>query len=171
MFAEEFWDGYQASQSKISRNQINRDRLGAQNRFVATYFCENPMYDDRKFQGSFPNEPKIIHTNCSKVTDHSSYFQQNSSCAVTLDSFPLTKCTSSIRQLAYGVNPDALDEYLQMNATTIREYLQKICEVIMDLYGKYFLRKPTVTDIEKLYVHHYENREFPGMIKSIDCTD
>ncbi|GJV41651.1 reverse transcriptase domain-containing protein [Tanacetum coccineum] len=30
------------------------------------------------------------------------------------------KCTFAIRQMAYGAVPDALDEYLQMGATTAR---------------------------------------------------
>nr|GEV44097.1 hypothetical protein [Tanacetum cinerariifolium] len=34
-----------------------------------------------------------------------------------------------------------------------------------------FLRKPTVTDIEKLYRHHKEKHGFSGMLGSLDCTD
>lgn len=41
----------------------------------------------------------------------------------------------------------------------------------MELYGEEFLRKPTVTDIEKLYAHHYKKHGFPRMIENIDCTD
>ncbi|GJY67992.1 gag-pol polyprotein [Tanacetum coccineum] len=43
--------------------------------------------------------------------------------------------------------------------------------VIMNLYGEEFLRKPTYTDIEKLYAYHNEKHGFPGMLRSIDCTD
>ncbi|GKD96791.1 ALP1-like protein [Tanacetum coccineum] len=56
--------------------------------------------------------------------------------------------TSTIRQMTYGVVPDALDEYLQMGATTT----------------------PTYTDIEKLWARHDEKHGFLGMIGSIDCT-
>ncbi|GJY27837.1 RNA-directed DNA polymerase, eukaryota, reverse transcriptase zinc-binding domain protein [Tanacetum coccineum] len=42
---------------------------------------------------------------------------------------------------------------------------------IMDLYGEEFLRKPTYTDMEKLYAHHEEKHGFPGMAGNIDCTD
>ncbi|GJZ63336.1 ALP1-like protein [Tanacetum coccineum] len=81
------------------------------------------------------------------------------------------KCTSAIRQLAYGCVPDSLDEYLQMGATTACKCLENFCKVIMNLYGEEFLRKPTYTDIEKLYVYHNEKHEFPGMLGSIYCTD
>ncbi|GKD96510.1 ALP1-like protein isoform X1, partial [Tanacetum coccineum] len=34
-----------------------------------------------------------------------------------------------------------------------------------------YLRKPTVTDTEKLYWHHEEKNGFPGMLGSLDCMD
>nr|GEV25305.1 hypothetical protein [Tanacetum cinerariifolium] len=37
--------------------------------------------------------------------------------------------------MAYGAVPDALDEYLQMGATTARTSLQMFCKVVMELYG------------------------------------
>ncbi|GJZ05739.1 putative reverse transcriptase domain-containing protein [Tanacetum coccineum] len=73
------------------------------------------------------------------------------------------KCTSAIRQMAYGAVPDSLDEYLQMGATTARNSFRIFCKVIMNLYGEEFLRKPTYTDIEKLYAYHNEKHGFPGM--------
>ncbi|GKD26247.1 putative nuclease HARBI1 [Tanacetum coccineum] len=44
------------------------------------------------------------------------------------------------------------------------------CKAIMELYGEEFLRKPTYTDMEKLYAYHDEKHGFPGMLGSIDCT-
>ena len=40
---------------------------------------------------------------------------------------PLQKCTSAIRQLAYGVVPDTCDEYLKMSERTSRECLEHFC--------------------------------------------
>ncbi|GJS82237.1 ALP1-like protein [Tanacetum coccineum] len=73
--------------------------------------------------------------------------------------------------MAYGAVPDALDEYLQMSATTASKCLQMFCKAIMELYGEEFLRKPTYTDMKKLYANQEEKHGFPGMIGSIDCTD
>ncbi|GKB84661.1 hypothetical protein Tco_0956933 [Tanacetum coccineum] len=67
-----------------------------------------------------------------------------------------------LRQLAYGCVPDSLDEYLQMGATTARDSLRIFCKVIMNLYGEEILRKPTYTDMEKLYAYHDESSWFPG---------
>nr|GEU29624.1 hypothetical protein [Tanacetum cinerariifolium] len=49
--------------------------------------------------------------------------------------------------------------------------LDHFCEAVMKIYGPGFLRKPTVTDIEKLYRHHEEKHEFSKMLGSLDCTD
>ena len=46
MFAEECWEAYQASQPKLTRNQISRDCLGAHNRLVSAYFCNHSRYID-----------------------------------------------------------------------------------------------------------------------------
>ncbi|GJU55553.1 ALP1-like protein [Tanacetum coccineum] len=78
------------------------------------------------------------------------------------------KCTSAIRQMAYGVVPRALDEYLQMGATTTRDCLVFFCKAIMELYGEEFLHKPTYNDIENLYARHDEKHGYPGMIGSIN---
>ncbi|GJV62449.1 ALP1-like protein [Tanacetum coccineum] len=81
------------------------------------------------------------------------------------------KCTFAIRQMAYGAVPDALDEYLQMGATTSRKSLQMFCKAITELYGEEFLRKLTYTDMEKLYAHHDEKHGFPRMLGSIDSSN
>ncbi|GJY43947.1 ALP1-like protein [Tanacetum coccineum] len=57
-----------------------------------------------------------------------------------------------------------------MGATTARKCLKNFCKVIMNIYGDEFLRKPTYTDMEKLYAYHNEKHGFPEMLGSIDCT-
>ncbi|GJY83118.1 ALP1-like protein, partial [Tanacetum coccineum] len=85
--------------------------------------------------------------------------------------FGLLKCTSTIRQLAYDVHADFLDEYMQISERTSRMALDHFCQAVMEIYGPEFLRKPTVTDIEKLYRHHQEKHGFTRMLRSLDCTD
>ncbi|GKE30216.1 WAT1-related protein isoform X1, partial [Tanacetum coccineum] len=72
----------------------------------------------------------------------------------------LVKCTSAIRQLAYDAIPDSLDEYLQIGDKTSRDCLMAFCNGVMELYGEEFLRKPTQTDVEKLYAFNEENMGF-----------
>nr|GEW15271.1 hypothetical protein [Tanacetum cinerariifolium] len=76
------------------------------------------------------------------VIDHDPFFRSNMDYARRQGISGLLKCASAIRQLAYGVYADFLDEYM----------------------------KPIVTDIEKLYRHHKEKHGFPEMLGSLDCT-
>ncbi|GKG46295.1 hypothetical protein Tco_0501141, partial [Tanacetum coccineum] len=46
------------------------------------------------------------------------FFQQTTDCAGRVGISSLMNCTSAIRQMAYGAVLDALDEYLQVGATT-----------------------------------------------------
>ncbi|GJX97635.1 hypothetical protein Tco_0353433 [Tanacetum coccineum] len=70
--------------------------------------------------------------------------------------------TFAIRELAYDDVPDALDEYLQMGATTSRRALAAFSKAIMELYGDEFLRKPTYTNIKKFYAFHEQKHGFLG---------
>nr|GEY47924.1 hypothetical protein [Tanacetum cinerariifolium] len=105
------------------------------------------------------------------VTNYDPFFHNNTDCTGREGIFPLIKRTSAIHQLAYGVNGNFLDEYMQISERSSRMALDHFCEAVMQIYGPKFLRKPTVTDIEKLYRHHEEKHGFPGMLGNLDCTD
>ncbi|GKB67625.1 hypothetical protein Tco_0929037 [Tanacetum coccineum] len=126
---------YDASNPKAHRTRVERDHYGAHGRLVMAYFFSKTQYKRS-------NIPKIMD-----VTGHRSISA-------------LMKCTFAVRQLAYGCVPDSLDEYLQMGATTARDSLRIFCKVIMNLYGEEILRKPTYTDMEKLYAYHDEKHGF-----------
>ncbi|GKE44309.1 hypothetical protein Tco_1471593 [Tanacetum coccineum] len=102
------------------------------------------MHDENRFRQTFRMACPLFNQIVNAVTNHSAYFQSNPDYAGREGISPLIKCTSAIRQLAYAV---------------------------MEIYGPEFLRKPAVTDIEKLYRHHEEKHRFLEMLVSIDCTD
>ncbi|GJT25614.1 reverse transcriptase domain-containing protein [Tanacetum coccineum] len=58
----------------------------------------------------------------TKVTNHDAYFRNNIDCTKKEGISPLLKCTSAVRQLAYDVNADFLDEYLQMSNGSSRKH-------------------------------------------------
>nr|GEZ27825.1 hypothetical protein [Tanacetum cinerariifolium] len=60
---------------------------------------------------------------------------------------------------------------MQIKEISSRKSLDHFCQVVMDIYGPEYLRKPTVTDIEILYQHHEEKHRFLGMLKILDFTD
>ncbi|GKD33918.1 ALP1-like protein isoform X1 [Tanacetum coccineum] len=52
---------------------------------------------------------------------------------------------------------------MQISERSSRLALDHFCQVVMEIYGPGFLRKPTVTDVEKLLSHSREKPGFPGM--------
>ncbi|GJT49455.1 ALP1-like protein [Tanacetum coccineum] len=84
-------------------------------------------------------EAKIVNA----VSNHSAYFQSNPDCARREGISSLIKCTSEIRQLAYGVNASFLDEYMQISERLSRNALDHFCQAVMEIYGLEYLRKPT----------------------------
>ncbi|GJU63171.1 serine/threonine-protein kinase STY17-like protein [Tanacetum coccineum] len=105
------------------------------------------------------------------VIDHDPFFCTNIDCSRKEGISELLKCTSSICQLAYGVHAEFLDEYMQISEKTSCTALDHFCQAIMHIYGPEFLRKPTVADVEKLYLHHEEKHRFPGMLGSLDSLE
>nr|GEV24148.1 RNA-directed DNA polymerase, eukaryota [Tanacetum cinerariifolium] len=69
-----------------------------------------------------------------------------------------------------GVNASFLDEYMQISEKSSRKALDHFCQAVMEIYGPEYLRKPTVTDVEKLYRHHEEKHGFSGMLGSLDSV-
>nr|GEV32399.1 putative harbinger transposase-derived protein [Tanacetum cinerariifolium] len=63
------------------------------------------------------------------------------------------------------------DGYLQMGNATFRQCLEYFCTSIIQIFGPEFLRKPTLTDVERLYAFHENKHGLSGMLGSLDCTD
>ncbi|GJY16458.1 hypothetical protein Tco_0386880 [Tanacetum coccineum] len=59
------------------------------------------------------------------------YFQEGCDAVGKAGISALVKCTSAIRQLAYAVVPDSLDEYLQIGEKTSRDCLMHFCNGVI----------------------------------------
>ncbi|GJZ43214.1 ALP1-like protein, partial [Tanacetum coccineum] len=127
IFTEACQAAYEASKPKIQRTSVERDHYGAHDRLVAAYFFEHPHYDEAKLRQRFRISRKPFTQIIRDVTDSSSFFQQTNDCTGKVRISSLMKCTSAIRQMAYGAVPDALDEYLQMGATRALTYRAQFC--------------------------------------------
>nr|GFA19150.1 hypothetical protein [Tanacetum cinerariifolium] len=157
--------------SRLTRNSITKDRASAHERLIAVFFFDNPMYDATSFRKTFRMARPRFNRIVTAVTNYDPFFHNNTDCTGREGISPLIKCTSAIRQLAYGVNDNFLDEYMQISERSSRMDLDHFCEAVMEIYGHEFLRKPMLTDTEKLYRHHEENHGFLGMLGSLDCMD
>jgi hypothetical protein len=73
-----------------------------------------------------------------------------------------------VHQLAYGMSADTIDEYLKLGKTTTLECLEYYYAGIIECFEAEFLRRPTVTNTQRLLAKA-EERGFFGMLGSIDC--
>ncbi|GJR75317.1 ALP1-like protein [Tanacetum coccineum] len=128
------------------RNYIYRERIEAEERLKADYFGPNPKYPLYYFR-------KRVRPDVTGLPGFSI----------------IMKCTCAIRQLAYGVTPDSLDEYLQMGNHTARDCLDFLTMCVIELFMPKYLRKPDFNDIQNLYTAHNNIHGFPEMLGSIDC--
>nr|GEY86764.1 hypothetical protein [Tanacetum cinerariifolium] len=75
------------------QNYIYRERLDAEARLMADYFGPHPKYPEYYFRKRY----RIVRPDATGLPGF----------------IVIMKCTCAIRQLAYSVTPDLLDEYLQ----------------------------------------------------------
>ncbi|GKD19249.1 hypothetical protein Tco_1208407 [Tanacetum coccineum] len=119
--------------TRVPRNSITRDRAGAHERLVISFFTETPRYDEKRFRQTFRMARPLFNRIVNAVTNHSAYFQSNPDCTGREGISPLIKCTSAIRQLAYDVNASFLDEYMQISERSSRKALDSFCQAVMEI--------------------------------------
>ncbi|XP_075489605.1 uncharacterized protein LOC142528440 [Primulina tabacum] len=97
------------------------------------------------------------------------YFRQRDDAAEKKRLVNTTKCMAAIRQLAYGVLADHLDEYLGMGVSTAIKCLFKFCIYVVELFSVRYLRRSNADDVQRLLQMHDERHGFHGMLGSLDC--
>ncbi|GKF06956.1 hypothetical protein Tco_0037624 [Tanacetum coccineum] len=122
-FTEACQAAYEASKPKVHRTPVERDHYGAHDHLVMAYFSEHPQYDEATFRERFRMSRRLFTKIVREVTDASQFFQERYDCTGQCSISALMKCTSAILQMAYETVHDALEEYLQMGATTARDSL------------------------------------------------
>ncbi|GKE20015.1 ALP1-like protein [Tanacetum coccineum] len=133
-FTEACSAAIEASKPKRTQNQVERYRYAAHDCLVAAYFSEHPH--EATFRTRFRMSRRLFTRLVQKISDHCPYFQVRPDCSRRIGISALVKCTSVIRQMMYDTVPDALDEYMQMGATTPRDNLIHFCNDVMELYGR-----------------------------------
>jgi hypothetical protein len=79
----------------------------------------------------------------------------------------LQKCTATLRQLAYDMVTDSIEEYLKLGKTIALDCLDYYCSGIIECFRDEFLHRHTIADTQHLLTKA-EEREFHGMLGSID---
>ncbi|GJU58324.1 ALP1-like protein [Tanacetum coccineum] len=166
--------------SPKKRAYIPRQRETAEERLIDDYFGDeeiDPKYTEENFRRRYRMSSTlfkkivndILSYDAQPLPDYFQFFREGYDCTGRKSIGPILKCTSAIRQLAYGTAADAFDEYLQIGERTQRRCLVEFTKCIHILYVEKYLRKPTLVDIENLYALHEEKHGLPGMLGSIDC--
>jgi hypothetical protein len=78
------------------------------------------------------------------------------------------KCFSYIRELAYEVPCDLVDEYIRTSESTCLEAMYRFCSAVIAVFGKLYPREPNTEDTTRLLSIN-EKRGFCGMFVIIHC--
>ncbi|XP_021851631.2 uncharacterized protein [Spinacia oleracea] len=146
----------------------DRNREEGHNRLFNDYFAENPVYSDKQFRRRFRMRRPLFCRIMNKVVENDVFLQQRRNVVEKLGLSGLQKCTAAIRMLAYGLAPDAIDEYLRTGETTSKKSLLHFTQGVIKHFEEDYLRSPTDEDLRRI-LYQNEMRGFPGMIGSIDC--
>ncbi|XP_076892496.1 uncharacterized protein LOC143544237 [Bidens hawaiensis] len=105
-----------------------RDRKTANETLIRHYFSPDPAYGVESFKTRFRMTRRLFMRLANDLPEHFEYFQQRDDARGHPGFTPTQKITAALRQLAYGVGSDMLDEYLQMAKKTGRNSLNHFCK-------------------------------------------
>ncbi|KAE9020623.1 hypothetical protein PR003_g13160 [Phytophthora rubi] len=146
------------------RPNIDRGAEEAHARLIKDYFTDEPVYSARTFRRRFRMRRPLYLKVVRAVEEHDTYFQQRRDATGKLGLSSLQKCTAAIRQLAYGMPADAVDEYVRIGESTAIKCLLRFCDAIIEVFGDEYLRAPSEEDVQRLLAMHGE-RGFDGQYK------
>jgi hypothetical protein len=67
------------------------------------------------------------------VRDYDGYFEAKYDCTSKIG-FSCQKCSVAVRQLAYGVPGDLIDDYISMSESTCHEAMYRFCENVIAVW-------------------------------------
>ncbi|KAJ0934785.1 hypothetical protein HanRHA438_Chr03g0111531 [Helianthus annuus] len=109
-----------SSQPLTRRAKYNRDQEAGHDKLVADYFADEPVYPAEIFRRRFRMSRRLFLRIAGDMAQSNPFFTLRNDARGQRGFSNLQKCTSAIRQLAYGYAPDALDEYIRMSERTAR---------------------------------------------------
>ncbi|XP_023742429.1 uncharacterized protein LOC111890552 [Lactuca sativa] len=142
---------------------LNRDREEGHRRLVNDYFAENCVYQPNDFKRRFCLRKNVFERIANAIeTGYDARGKRGFT--------GLQKCVAAIKLMAMGESLDSIDDYMRMSERTARESLYLLARGVVETFGDQYLCKPSLHDMQQLYVAHEERHGFPGMLGSIDCT-
>jgi hypothetical protein len=153
---------------KHCRQYVNRDCEVAHFKLRHDYFGDDCMYHPSYFHRRYRMQMTLFLSIMHKLGETSPYFYEMYDVIGRAGLTVLQKCNTALRQLAYDMTADTIDEYLKLGKTTALECLEYYCSGIIECFGDEFLCCSTVADTQRLLAKT-EERGFSDMLGSIDC--
>jgi hypothetical protein len=135
---------------KRRRRYVNRDYEMAYFRLWHDYFDDDCVYPLSYFHRRYHMRMTLFLSIMHKLSETSLYFCKRYDATGHAGLTILQKCTTALRQLAYGMAANTIDEYLKLGKITALECLEYYCLGIIECFGDEFLCRPTVADTQCL---------------------
>ncbi|XP_020397305.1 uncharacterized protein [Zea mays] len=148
----------------------DRNREEGARKLHRDYFDENPTYPEKIFRRRFRMSSRLFNRIAKAVEEHDHYFVQKKNAAGVRGFSCRQKVTAALRQLAYGVPADYVDEYVRIGESTAIESLRKFVRAIVHLFRNEYLRAPNVDDTTRL-LNIAECRGFPCMLSNGEAPE
>nr|XP_043620354.1 uncharacterized protein LOC122592224 [Erigeron canadensis] len=168
--ALDFLEDTTSSSDPQTRRYTDRRREIGLVTLMNDWFVPEPKYEDDYFRKKFRMDKTMFLDIVRNIEANFPYFQEGYDARKRKSFTAIQKCTSAVRQLATGNTPDEYDEYLCMATRTARETLDYFCDVIIRLYSREYLRRPTSHDVARIFEAHELRHHMPRMLGRIDCT-
>lgn len=154
---------------KGKKPNVDRNHSEVAARLNRQYLSETPSFDGEIFRRRYRVSRAIYDRIVASLVAEDRYFIQKKNCCGKEGISPHVKVTAALRIMAYGLPPDAIDDYLEMSESTARETIKRFCAAVVASLGPIYLREPTDADIKKM-LSKSAARGTPGLLGSIDCT-
>jgi hypothetical protein len=151
--------------SKKREANVDRDREAGHARLYKDYFdLIIPLYKEKAFRRRYRMSRELFLAILNGVRYYDDYFEARYDCTGKIGFFSYQKCSTIVRQLAYGVPGDLI----RMSESTCHVAMYRFCEDVIAVFGEHYLREPN-TDYTARLLSINESRRFPGMLGIIDC--
>ncbi|XP_076951618.1 uncharacterized protein LOC143625039 [Bidens hawaiensis] len=140
-----------SSRSRSGRRaNVDRGREKGFEQLWKDHFAKQPMCDAMTFKRQFRMWRPLFVRIVNDLEANYEYFTQITDATGKRGLFPYQKCTVAIRQLAYGVGADEVDEYVCIGESAAMESLKKFCRV-----SSHFITKNILEDLTRMTSNGY----------------
>jgi hypothetical protein len=128
--------------SRISAPPRRKDRQRMQGIVILEldYFVDNTIHTPLEFWRHFRMNKYLFMKIAVSVPEYDDYFHCKKECTGLPVFTFVQKCTATLRCIAYGAPPDAVNDYLRMAESTAQHTVNKFYRAIVGKFGSLYLR-------------------------------